>query len=189
MMANMNRMKQLKERIEEINATMVQLKKSCKGDSKCLAGVRQDMCSTFFEFCPEYGEDFSSFLYSYVIVSHMHERYKKEFGSIPVAVRKDMNDAKRGYRIFKEILGARFKQVVFERIATEYSAELALWYCAEMYNREMNDMFGSEFSPTSDDVFLGSNFLCTTSYEDALKNIHKFLRKYDYRDGAFLGIL
>lgn len=129
--------------------------------------------------------DVRTFVFSYEIISGMHRRYAKEFGNIPAVVHEDLKEADAAYNAFKAYVGS--SRVMAHHLVDIASVFLvlgfgtpyyALGYCDKMYNKEMNDMFGSSFSPVSDDVFLGSNWVCHTSYKDAVENVRRILDKY-----------
>lgn len=130
-------------------------------------------------------KDVRSFVFSYGIIRGMHEKYEREFGSIPSIVQQDLKNADSAYYEMQKYAGST-KLLVREIVnfATIFVTmgwghpEFAIGFCEEMYNQEMNKLFNSDFSPTSNDPFLTSNWVCHTSYQDALKNIQKILQKY-----------
>lgn len=130
-------------------------------------------------------DDVRAFVFSYEIIRGMHTRYAKEFGSVPTAVQQDLADADSAYYEFqKYVQSNRTMAAQIVNFAATFllmgwhTPGWALAYCDEMYNKEMNDMFGSHFSPTSNDPFLKSNYVCHTSYKDALENMRRLLSKY-----------
>ncbi|OAI50413.1 hypothetical protein AYO37_01110 [Opitutia bacterium SCGC AG-212-L18] len=138
------------------------------------------------ELTPEEKEcldDARSFVFSYEIVRGMHDMYAKELGSVPVQVQADLAEADAAWNEFRKLetnslIVPYLVDTVLFWIAFYKSPLWALEYCKEMYAQEMNDRFGSHFSPTSNDPFLKSNYVCHTSYGDALQNIRRLLNKY-----------
>lgn len=133
------------------------------------------------ELTPEEKEcinDLKNFIFYYEVIAHMHRRFEEESGvPVPASVRRELEEADRVYSAMKRHFGGS------RRFA---SYAVGLWgnawtfgYCKEMYNKEMNDMFGTHFSPTSNDPFLDSNYFCNTAYKDALRKMKQLLYKYD----------
>lgn len=122
--------------------------------------------------------DFRYLNHYYHIVYGIHEKYKAEFGHLPEAIQKNFKNEIAAYDELQNILYCDKNYT--HKPSFWYTVELILWYCADMYNKEMNDLFGSNFSPIDDSPFLNENFLCNTSYQEALKMILELSNKYSY---------
>lgn len=151
-------------------------------------------------------DDAYDFLHSYYIISGMHKRYKGEFGSLPEAVQSDLLEADLGFEYFAYLIDqskyfnplhfsqefnrntvidyrgirdlAKFK---YDRWKTmnnlaENLVAFELWYCADMYTKEIKD---------GEDIFSESNFVCNTSYKDAVENMNKIMEKYKIKIGEY----
>lgn len=128
-------------------------------------------------------EDARTFVFSYEIVRGMYDKYAKEVGSVPAQVQADLAEVDAAWYEFKRLetsslIAPYFADMMLFWITFYKSPSWALGYCEDMYAEEMNNRFGSHFSPTSKDPFLKSNYVCHTSYEDALQNIRRLLNKY-----------
>lgn len=142
------------------------------------------------ELTPEEKEcldDARKFVFSYEIVRGMHSRYEREFGSVPAAVKQDLAWADEAWYELERLgssslyaaswSGALFTAVT-GGLGIATTPSWALEYCDKMYAKEMNSRLGSNFQPTSNDPFLESNYVCHTSYQDALNNMRRILDKY-----------
>lgn len=135
-------------------------------------------------------KDVRDFIFSYRIIKGIHDRFEEGGYSVPSIVKSDLEEADEAYYALEKYLsktslythevlnlGSIFLLPIFAPVLMK-SPDWALGWCKEMYNQEMNEVFGTHFSSTSGDPFLESNFVCHTSYQDALKKVRAILHKY-----------
>lgn len=128
-------------------------------------------------------EDSRTFTFSYNIIKGLHLRYAEEFGTVPEIVQRDLAEADAAWYEFESYVGKSSLYANYWANAMFFGLTgptYALVHCKEMYAKEMNDRTHSNhrFSPESREPFLKNNFVCHTSYEDALQNIRRIVQKY-----------
>lgn len=140
---------------------------SCKWDGS----LEDKLC---IEKERERKDDVYRFIYCYEIITGIHARYVKEFGQMPPALQEDLLEAFMSYHELENYLGSHDEAKRWND-SKEGDPKFHLNVWKEEYNKEMNDEFGLNLSPTSDE------YCCHTSYKEAMREIRRILKKYRER--------
>lgn len=143
---------------------------SCKWDGS----LEDQLC---IEKERERKNDVYRVIYCYEIITGIHARYVKEFGQMPPALQEDLLEAFMSYHELENYLGSHDEAKRWND--SKDDPKLALRVCEEDNNKEMNDEFGLNLSPTSDELVC--QYCGLPTYKEARREIRRILKKYRER--------